>query len=214
MKLRNWPLPVALHLHHESDVRAVEAEHELLCLATEELVCDVAPGHLVGRGRQRRDRDAGEELAQAAQVLVFRAEGRAPLRDAVGLVDGEEPDRQAGERRQHALRHQPLRGHVEKPRLARRGAAPGGDVTAPIVRRVDAVRRDAREPERRHLVLHQGDQRGHHHRETVHDQRGDLKAERLARSRRHHRERVAPGKQGRDRRLLAGPEVLKAEDLL
>ena len=151
------PLPLALHLHRELDVGAVETEHELLCPAAEQLVHDVDPGHLVGRGRQRRDRDAGEELAQAAQVLVFRAEGRAPLRDAVGLVDGEERDRQAGEGRQHALGHQPFRSHVEEPRLARRRAAPGGDVVAAVVRGVDAVRRDTREPERGHLVLHEGD---------------------------------------------------------
>ena len=207
------PLPVALHLHRELDVGAVEAEHELPGPSSEQLVHDVVPRHFVGGRRQRRDGDAGEEIAQAAEVLVFRPEGRAPLRDAVGLVDGEEPDREAGERRQHALRHQPLGRHVEKPCPALRRLAPGRDVGASVVRGVDAIGRDARQPERGHLVLHQGDQGGHHHREPVHDQGGDLEAERLARSRRHHGERMAASQERLDHPFLARPESVEAEDL-
>ena len=157
--------------------------------------------------------DAGEENAQAAEVLVFRPEGRAPLRDAVGLVNGEEPDREPGERLQHTLRHQPLGRHVEEPCPALRRPAPGRDVGAPVVRRVDAVGRDARQPERGHLILHQGDQRGHHHGEPIHDQGGDLEAERLARARRHHGEGMAASQQRFDHGLLAGTERLKAEDI-
>ena len=205
--------PVALHRHREADVGAVEAEHELLDPAAEQLVRDVVARHRVGGRRQRRDRDAGKQLAQPAEVLVFRPEGRAPLRDAVRLVDGEQPHRQAGERRQHALGHQPLRRHVEKPRLSRSGAAPRRDVLRPAVARVDAVGRDARQPERGDLVPHQRDQGGHHHREPVQDKGGDLEAERLARSRRHHRQRVAARQQGPDRRLLAGTEPVEPEDL-
>ncbi len=95
--------------------------------------------------RQRRDRNAGKEGAQPEQILVFRPEGRTPLRDAVGLVDGEEPDRQAGERRQHALGHHPFRGHVEKPRPARRPPL-GRHIGVPVVRGVDAVGGYARQP--------------------------------------------------------------------
>ena len=75
----------------------------------------------------------GKRSAQTAQVLVLGPEGGAPLRDAVGFVDGEEGDGQACESRQHALGHQPLRGHVEEPRLARRCAAPGGDIPVAVV---------------------------------------------------------------------------------
>ena len=146
----------------------------MIRLAAEQLLGDVVAGHLVGGRRQRGDGNPGEERAQTAQVLVFRAEGRAPLRDAVGLVDGEEAYMQAIERRQHALGHQPFRGYVEKACLARCGAAPGRDIVGTAIRRVDTVRRDPGEPERRHLVLHQRDQRRHHNCETAHDQRGDL----------------------------------------
>ena len=57
------PLPVALHLHRERDVRAVEAEHELLDLAAEELLGDVLARYLVGGRRERCDRHPGEALA-------------------------------------------------------------------------------------------------------------------------------------------------------
>ena len=140
--------PVALHLHRELDVGTIEAEHELLDPSAEQLVHDSVPRHLVGGRRQRRDGDAGEEFAQPAEVVVFGPEGRVPLRDGVGLVNGEERDRELGERRQHALRHQPLGRHIEKPRPALRRTAPGRDVGAPVVRGVDAVGRDARRPER------------------------------------------------------------------
>ena len=129
------------------------------------------------------------------------------------FINGEQLDRQAGQRRQHRLGHQPFRGHVEKALLACRGAVPGRDIVGAALRRVDAVRRDPGEPERGDLVLHQGDQRRYHHREPLHDQRGDLETQRLARSRRHHRERVAPGKQGFYRRFLAGAETLEPEDI-
>ena len=84
MKLRSCPLPVALGLHGEPDVGAVEAEHVLLHIAREQLLGDVGAGHLVGGRRQRDDRYARKPLAHAAQLGVFRPEGRAPLRDASG----------------------------------------------------------------------------------------------------------------------------------
>ena len=75
------------------------------------------------------------------------------------------------------------------------------------------VRGDAGKPERRHLVLHQGDQRRHHHREAVHDQSRHLEAQRLARARRHRRERIAARQQGFDHRLLPRTERLEPEYL-
>ena len=208
---RQLPLPVPLHLHREANVGAVEAEHELLHGSAEQLVGNVVPRHLVGGCRQRDRRDPGEELPEPAQVGVFRPERRAPLRDAMGLVDGEQRQRKPRERRQHPVGHQPFRGHVEEPRLPFRGALPGGDVLRPAVAGVDAVRCNTGEPQRRHLVLHQRDQRRHHDRQTVHDQRGDLEAERLARARRHHGERVPARQERLDHSFLARPEPLETE---
>ena len=212
-KSRSCRFPVPLHRHREPDVRAVEPEHELFDRAAEQPVRDVVPGHLVGGRRQRGEGNARKQLPQPAQVGVFRPEGRAPLRDAVGLVDGEQRHRQPLQCGQHALGHQPFRGHVEQPCLPRRRTPPGGKVLLAVVAGVNAVRRDAGEPQRRHLVLHQRHQRRHHDRETVHDQGRDLEAERLARARRHHRERVPARQQRLDHRLLPGTEPREAEYL-
>ena len=83
--------PLALHLHREADVRAVEAEYELLDRAREQLLGDVAARHLVGGRGQCRDGNPREERAQPAELRVLRPECRTPLRDAVRLVDGEQP---------------------------------------------------------------------------------------------------------------------------
>ena len=70
------PLPVALHLHRERDIRAVEAEHELLDVTAEELLGDVLARHLVGGRCQRRNRHPGGKLAQPAQRRVLGTERR------------------------------------------------------------------------------------------------------------------------------------------
>ena len=54
------PLPLALHLHRELDVGAVEAEHEVLRLAAEQLLGDVVAGHLVSGRRQSDNGNPGE----------------------------------------------------------------------------------------------------------------------------------------------------------
>ncbi len=77
----------------------------------------------------------------------------------MGLVDGDLHHRQALERGQHALRHQPFRRDVEQAALARRDAPPGRHVDLAVARRVDGLGGDAVERKRRHLVPHQGDQR-------------------------------------------------------
>lgn len=62
-----------------------------------------------------------------------------------------------------------------------------------------------------HLVLHQGDQRGHHHHETLPDKGRQLEAERLAGSSGQHRQTVASLQQGLHHRALTGSESIPAE---
>ena len=50
----------------------------------------VVAGARVGGGRQGDTGDAGEDLREAFEVAVFRAELMAPGADAMGLVDGDE----------------------------------------------------------------------------------------------------------------------------
>ena len=201
-------------LDREANVGPVEAHHQGFGLAVEELLQDVLAGDLIGGRGQCRDRHAGKERRQAAQVTVFRPERRAPLGDAVGLVDRDQPHLQLGERGQHALGHQPLGRHVEDPGLAPRGPAPGGDVLVPAALGVDRVGRDPGQAQGGDLVVHQGDQGRDHHGQPAQNQRRHLEAERLARAGRHDREHVAACQERVDRRLLAGPKGLEAEDLL
>ena len=55
-----------------------------------------------------------------------------------------------------------------------------------------------------HLVLHQRNQRRHHDRRARQQERGQLEAERLAGTGRHHREHVVPVQHGAHEILLAG----------
>ncbi len=74
---------------------------------------------LVVRGRGERDeRDAGEELAQRAELDVLRAEVVAPLRDAVRLVDREERERQLPQHLEEAVEHEALGRDVEQVEVA------------------------------------------------------------------------------------------------
>ena len=64
-----------------------------------------------------------------------------------------------------------------------------------------------------HLVALERDQRRDHHRRARREQPGDLVDRRLARARRHHDERVAPGEHGLDGLALARAELVEAESL-
>jgi hypothetical protein len=63
------------------------------------------------------------------------------------------------------------------------------------------------------LVLHERDERAHHHREPLQHQRRELVDERLAAARGHDDERVAPPEHLLDRLELAELEVVEAEPL-
>ena len=88
------------------DVRAAKAVDEPARLHEAQLRDDVVLHHRRGRRRQRQHR-GGAQLGQAlAEHAVLGAEVVAPLRDAVGLVDGDE--------RRRALReHLREAGHPE-----------------------------------------------------------------------------------------------------
>ena len=75
--------------HREKEIGPVERAHEDLRPADETAADDLGAGRSV-RGRGHGDRlDAAERLGDLAQAQIFRPEVVAPLRDAMGLVDGE-----------------------------------------------------------------------------------------------------------------------------
>ena len=78
---------------------------------------------------------------------------------------------------------------------------------------VDAPGGDARVPQRHDLILHERDQRRDDERHPRQQQGGQLIAEAFPAARRHHAERVAPGKHRVDQRLLSRTECRKAKIL-
>ena len=74
----------------------------------------VLPGLVVGGGGERDERDAGEALAQAAELDVLGPEVVAPLRYAVSLVDREQGERDRLQPLQEPVEHEALGGDVEQ----------------------------------------------------------------------------------------------------
>ncbi len=75
--------------HGEVEVGPVERAHEAPRLAPEQLGDDLLARGGIGRGGDRDHLRVAERVRGGAQLHVFRPEVVAPLRDAMGLVDGE-----------------------------------------------------------------------------------------------------------------------------
>src|SRR3546814_18226430 len=82
----------------------------------------VGAGRRVGGGGQRDGLAAADLHAELAEQQIFRTEVMPPLRDAMGLVDGQQLDVRAREQRRRLRPRQTLRRDVEElqPPLAQR----------------------------------------------------------------------------------------------
>ena len=148
-----------------------------------------------GRGRGQRQHALGAELAGAlGELQVVGPEVVAPLRDAVRLVDGEQRDPRTRELGEEALVVEALRCDVEK--LQRAGAEPVEDLAllGGVEARVEPRRVDPASLQEVDLILHQRDQRRHHDRHPLQQQRRQLVAEALARAGREDGERRSPAR--------------------
>ena len=173
-------------------------------------VHDVVGDELRGRGREGQNGNAGELLAQLGDAQVGGPEVVAPLRDAVGLVDGEQLHVHAHDAQPERFRSQPLGSHVEELDVAV-DAVVQGDVDLPGRESgVDGHGRDAPGPQAVDLVLHQGDERRDDDAETLAGERGNLVGERLAAARGHEREGVAARQHRPDDLGLHGAEFVEA----
>ena len=150
---------IGLRLHPIADVRPVESGDEYAAVFQAELLHDVLAGRTVGGRRQGEARHAGIALPQHAQLLVFRPEIVAPLRDAMGLVDGEQADPAAIQNVEEPVGQKPFRRHVDEVEVPRLDAPLNG---ARLVIRnagIQRRRRDSELAQRLDLVLHQRDER-------------------------------------------------------
>ena len=182
---------VSLLDHAIPDVGAVDAGHEHPRRPQLQPLDDLGARLPVGGGGERNARHPGEPLVQHRELDVLRAKIVPPLRHAVRLVDGEQRQRALLEQRQATLGKQPLGGHVHQVQLAtpHRSLDVGGLRRAQ--RGVEVCRAHAEFGERRHLIVHEGDERRHHHAHTVAQQRRNLVAQRLAAAGGHQHQRVA-----------------------
>ncbi|MNF79222.1 hypothetical protein D3C84_614300 [compost metagenome] len=200
-----------LILGHDAveDVRPIETGEEQLGLFQMQALGDLLAGAHVRGGGQGDARHLREQLGELTELQVFGAEVVAPLRHAVRLVDGEQGDRQALQEGQHARLHQALGGQVEQLDLAAAQAL--GDLALLLrrLRRIQRHRRHTQLVEGGDLIVHQRDQRRHHHRHTIAQQRRHLEAQRLAAAGGHQHQGVAPLAQTLDdARLIAAKSVV------
>ena len=132
------------------------------------------------RRRQCEARRVAERPPHVAEAQVVGAEVVAPLAQAVRLVDGEAAHADLLHGGQEAVDPEALGGHVQEPNLA--GAHPR-EPALPFVafeQAVDAGRRQPTLAQRRHLVVHQRDQRRDDDGKAVVDEGRQLVAQRLA----------------------------------
>ena len=128
------------------------------------------------------------------------------------LVDREQRQLRLREQFQHAWHHQPFRRDVEQIELAAAQRAFHRVGCAAVERGVEECRAHAELRERRHLILHQRDQRRDHQRRALAQQRGQLVAQRFAAAGGHQHQRVAAVGDMRDDLLLRAAERRMAED--
>ncbi len=201
----------ALALRRQGQLGPREAVDELAGVLELQLGADVVAGAGIGRGGDGEARHVREDLGQAAQHAVLGAEVVAPLADAVGFVDGDQRQRQAGQALQHRRLHQAFGREVEQVQRAVVDAAP--DVAAGVGGGggVQPLRRHARLLQGGDLVGHQRDQRRDDEAEAGPDQRRDLVAQALAAAGRQHGQRAAPGQHFADHAGLQTAELGMAE---
>ena len=207
-------LALARRLDHVvAQVRAIEpdVDHRRVGIREAELREDVVLD-LRRRGRgQREHRRLAERAHRFAEAEVRRAEVVTPLRDAVRLVDHEQRDADLRQVIAEPRFAEPLGRDVRDARAILREPRQRRLLVARRQRRVEPQHFDVELGELVVLILHQRDQRRHHERHAIELERGQLVAQRLARTGRHDRERVDAGEHVANRERLAGPELVEVE---
>ncbi|MNT14496.1 hypothetical protein D3C72_1495050 [compost metagenome] len=167
---------VLLH-HGVADVGAIERADEVTCFGQVQALGNLALGRRVGGSGQGDPRNLRPALVQDGQLPIFRAEVVAPLRHAVGFIDGKQGDAAARQQRQEASGQQALGGDIEHVQLTGEQFAfdPGGGFG--VQGRVQEFGAHAELTQGFDLVLHQGNQRRDDDAAAVAQQGGHLVAQ-------------------------------------
>ena len=149
-----------------------------------------------------------------ADAAVFRPEIVAPLRNAVGFVDGIERDGNCLEKFNVFLFRQRFGRHIEQFGLARQDVGFHLIDGAAVERRIQKVSDSVVGREVAHcvdLVFHQGDERRNHDRCALHEQGGQLIAERFSAAGGHEHEHVVSSHQRKDNLFLVSFESIETK---
>jgi len=141
----------------------------------------------------------------------------APLAHAMRLIDRDQRDRGSLEHSAESRLSGAFRGYIEKREFTAQKRCDSLLLFSVILPAVKRGRANTEPDESADLVVHQCDQRRDHEGRAVTSpvlcDRGDLIAERLARTGREQHDRVAASERRLDRLGLSGAEVGVAEDL-
>jgi len=204
VELQELAAHLGLGMDQVADVGAIEPADELPGLEELQALQDVGPGGLVGRGCQGYPWNIRETAVQLGQLQVLRAEVVAPLRDAVGLVDGDQRDATIPQHLQESGHHGPFRRDVEQVEFAAKQFPAGPARVLPVLGGVQARGGHAHALKGPDLVLHQGDQWGHNQPGPGSGHRGELVAQGLA-SPRGHEDQGIPAREHVIHDLLLQP---------
>ncbi len=196
------------------DIGPVETGHIVARAGQVQAFGDFRAGARVRGGGQGDARHLGEFTVQQGKLQIVTAEVVAPLRHAVGLVDGEQRQRRLMQQLQGARLNQPFRRHIEQVQLAVANLLLQGLTLLGAERGIQEGGAHPQRIERADLILHQGDQRAHHHAHAFAHQRRDLVAQGFTAAGGHQHQGVVAVDQVVDDGALLATKVVITEDVL
>ncbi len=213
----NIVVHIALGADFVVEVRAVERGAEDRRIVHAEVLLDIhlhLGGSRRGQGDERRIADLVDDRAD---TTILRTEVVTPLRDTVRLVDGVERNLDFTQKGDIVLFRERLGGEVEQLGLAVQDILAHllhGRLVERRIQEVGNARILGEGAHRIDLILHQGNQRRYDDRHTLHDEGGQLVAERFTTTGRHQDKGVPTGKHIADDSLLITFEGRKPEVFL
>ena len=197
-----------------ANIRAVKAGHKVAGFFQLQALGNFYPRQLSGGGRQGNPWHTRPTLGQQIQAQIFRAEVVAPLRYAVGFIDGEQGNLSTCQQIQTTIRQQTLGSHIQQIQLPGQELAFDLAGSLPILGGVQISGVHTQFVERIHLILHQGNQGGNHHAGARSHQCRNLVTERLAAACGHQDQGVTALDQGLDNLVLRATKTVITKNFL
>ena len=213
--LRDAKQPAELVLaarNPEGELGPSEVATQHMWFPEAQLFLDVGHHPFGGRGRERDHRHLREVLPQVADGQVGRPEVIPPLRDAMRFIDGDEGDGETIHACPEQVRPKSFRRHVQEVTMAQCTVLQGHVELLPTHARSERHGPHSPLAQTLHLVLHEGDERGHHEAATALHQRGQLEAEALSSPRGQQGEGVTALEHAAHHLILHRAQVLEAPD--